>query len=37
MFRGEFNSLLDNFFFRAALIVTGFLAWTGISFLLLSA
>lgn len=37
MFRGEFNSMLDNFYFRAALTIAGFAAWIGISYLLLSA
>jgi hypothetical protein len=36
MFRGEFNPMLDNFYFRAALTITGFLAWMGASYLLLS-
>jgi len=36
MFSGEFNSMLDHFIFRAALTVTGFLAWMGLIYLLLS-
>lgn len=36
MFRGEFNPLLDNVYFRTALTITGFAAWMGASYLLLS-
>jgi hypothetical protein len=36
MFDGKNNRLLDNMYFRLALITGGFLAWCGVGYALLS-